>query len=224
MLSSALRRYGCNRTLHNLQKRLLNTLPGDIPCDGWIFRLPCDLIDLVDIDNPILCSLNISIRRLNNLEKNIFHIFPDVSGFGQSRGVRNRKWNIEHLRQCLCQKRFPASGRSKHQNIALLQLHPKISLCFDPLVMIIDRNGKNLFGLLLPNHIIIQKALYLFRLQEINLSRPVIFVFIIKFFFYNLGTDLNTFVTDICSVWPRNQLAHLRLWLITEGTSHYIFF
>ena len=40
---------------------------------------------------------NVVIRRLDDLEQDIFHILPDISGFRQRRGIRNGKRHVQHL-------------------------------------------------------------------------------------------------------------------------------
>ena len=45
---------------------------------------------------------------------------------------------------------------------------------------------------------------------------------ILKFLLQNICTDINTLVTDIYSRRARNQLAHLPLSLVAEGTSHIV--
>src|SRR5262245_23427999 len=50
MLASALRRHRRDRALEDLQQRLLHAFAGDVARDARVFRLPGDLIDLVDVD------------------------------------------------------------------------------------------------------------------------------------------------------------------------------
>ena len=56
----------------------------------------------------------IEICRLNNLQKDIFHIFAHISCLCKRRRIRNRKRHVQHFRKCLGQKRFPAACRTKH--------------------------------------------------------------------------------------------------------------
>ena len=70
MLSASLRRrYRCNRSLKDLKQRLLYTLAGYISRDRHVLGLLGDLIDLIDIDDTVLCTLNVVICRLNNLSR-----------------------------------------------------------------------------------------------------------------------------------------------------------
>src|SRR3546814_13616521 len=69
MLAAALRRNRGNRALHHLEQRLLDALARYIARDRGIFGLAADLVDLVDIDDPALCPLDVVIRRLAQLER-----------------------------------------------------------------------------------------------------------------------------------------------------------
>src|SRR3546814_7250884 len=69
MLAAALRRNRGNRALHHLEQRLLDALARYIARDRGIFGLAADLVDLVDIDDPALCPLDVVIRRLEQDRK-----------------------------------------------------------------------------------------------------------------------------------------------------------
>ena len=68
MLSSTLWWNGSNRALDDLQKCLLYTFTRYVSCDRYILRLLCNLIDLINIDNTMLCTLDIIIGCLNQLQ------------------------------------------------------------------------------------------------------------------------------------------------------------
>ena len=75
---------------------------------------------------------------LNQFQQNILHIFTDITCFCQSCCICDSKWYIQNLSQCLCQKCFAGTGRSYHNNIALLQFHIIAGVGCDSLVMIIN--------------------------------------------------------------------------------------
>ena len=54
MLASALGRNVGNRTLQNLEQRLLDALARNVAGDGAVFTLARDLVDFVDIDDASL--------------------------------------------------------------------------------------------------------------------------------------------------------------------------
>ena len=94
MLSSALRRNGRRRAFQNFQQRLLHAFPGYVSRNGYVFGLLCNFIDFINIDNPMLRTLDIVIRSLNNLQQYILHVFTDIAGFCQCRSVCNGKRHI----------------------------------------------------------------------------------------------------------------------------------
>ena len=222
MLSSALRRNRCNGSLNDLQKRLLNSLSGYISGNGRILRLSCDLVNLININNTMLCTFNIAICCLNHFQEDAFYIFPHISGLCQSCRICDGKRNIQYLCEGLGKQSLSASGRSKHQNITLLQIHAQIRTCHDPLVMIVYSNRKNLLCLVLSDYIFIKECLDLLWCQKIDIIKFSSVIIVFKLFFYNLRADLDTLITDISAVRPCDQLSHLRLRLITEGASYYI--
>ncbi len=93
MFSSALRRYVGNRSFYNLQKGLLYALAGHIPRYRRVLGLPGNLINLVNIDNPIFRPVDISISSLNNLQKNVLHILSHISSLSQRRRISDCKGN-----------------------------------------------------------------------------------------------------------------------------------
>ena len=63
------------------------TEAGYVSRDGYILRFLCDLIDLVNIDNAVLCTLHIIICSLNQLQKNVLYILSHITGLCQCRGI-----------------------------------------------------------------------------------------------------------------------------------------
>ena len=216
MLSSALWRYISNRTFQNLQQCLLHTLARYITGNGWILGFSGNLVDLINVDNAILCTLDVSICCLNDLQKNILYIFSDISRLCQSCCISNGKWHIQYLRQRLCQKCLTTSGRSQHQNITLIQFHAQIFLSHNTFIVIIHRYRENLFCLFLTDHILIKKCFDFFWFVQCNVIERTFAFFIFQFFFQYLRTNLYTFITDVRSRRSCDQLANLRLWFVTK--------
>src|SRR5690606_28442446 len=72
MLAPTLRRYGGDRSFHDLQKRLLNTFTRDIAGNRRIIRLAGNLVDLVNVDDAALGTLDIVVGRLQKLQDDVF--------------------------------------------------------------------------------------------------------------------------------------------------------
>ena len=181
-----------------------------------------DLIDLVNIDDAVLRSVQHHRLQPGSLSDRIFSTSsPTYPASVNAVASAIANGTFQNLCQRLCQQRLSAAGRSEHQNITLLEFHTEILSRHDPLIMIIYCNGKNFFGLVLTDHIIVQKCFDLFRGQKIDIFKPVP-LFVFKFFLNDLCADIYTFVTDIRPVRSCNQFAYLRLWFITERTSYCI--
>ena len=102
MLSAALRRNAGNSAFQNLQKCLLYAFTGYVSGDGRVFRLPCDLIDFIDVDDTAFRFVDIIVGSLDQAQENVFDVFADIAGFGQGRCIRNRKRNVQETRERLC--------------------------------------------------------------------------------------------------------------------------
>src|SRR2546430_10871615 len=72
-LFRSLRRHGRDGPLENLQQRLLHALAGDVARDRRVIRLPRDLVDLVDVDDPGLGLLDVEVGDRKSTRLNSSH-------------------------------------------------------------------------------------------------------------------------------------------------------
>ena len=186
MLPSTLRRYGSDRPFEYLQQRLLYTLSGNITCDRCILRLSRNLVDLININDTMLCFFDIIVCCLNDLEQNIFHILAHISGLRQRGRICDCKRYIQQSRQGLCQHRLSGTSRPKHQNIALLYFHIQIFSAHDTLVVIVHSHRQRFFRLILSDDVFIQKILDLHRFLKIDRILPIRSILFIHLFLYDL--------------------------------------
>ena len=141
VLASALRRDVGDRTLDDLQKRLLHALAGYVAGDGRVFGLAGDLVDLVDVDDAALGQLDVKIRRLQQAEQDVLDVLADVAGLGQRRGVGDGERHVQDLGQRLGEEGLAGAGGADEQDVALLQLHIGVVLEVDALIVVVDRDG-----------------------------------------------------------------------------------
>src|SRR3546814_5751652 len=106
MLAAALRRNRGNRALHHLEQRLLDALARYIARDRGIFGLAADLVDLVDIDDPALCPLDVVIRRLEQLEDDILDILADIARSEEHTSELQSLMRISYAVFCLKKKKI----------------------------------------------------------------------------------------------------------------------
>ena len=196
MLSSSLRGNGCNRSFDDLQECLLNTFTGNIARDGGIFGFSSDLIDLIYVDNSALCTAQIKVRCLDQLEQNIFNVLTDITGLCQRRCVCDCERHVQEPCKCLCKKRLAGTGRSKHHDIGFLKLDAKVLWSEQSLIMVVYSDGKDFLGLVLANDIVIEISLDFLRLHQVDtFNRSLILLFILLC--DDLRADLYTIFTDI---------------------------
>ena len=225
MFPAALGRYGSYGSLNNLQQRLLNTLAGHVSRDGDILGLLCDLVDLVDIDNTVLCLFHVIVGSLDQLQQDILHILAHITGLRQSGGVRDGKGHTQHPRQRLSQQRLTGSRRTQHQHVALLQFHIDLRwICHNSFVMIVHCHRENLLCLILSDHIVVQKTLHLLRRQQIDLKiRSAALMLsgagLLQLLIDNLRADLHALITNVRSVRTCDQFANLLLGFAAKGAS-----
>ena len=64
----------------------------------------------------------------------------------------------------------------------------------------------------------------LFRFQKIDPSSVIVFAIVhAELFLHDLGTDTDTFITNICSIRTCDQLTYLIFSLMAKGASYFSF-
>ena len=169
MLASPLGRYVHDRTLEDLQQRLLHAFARHVPRDGRVIPFARDLVDLVDENDPAFGQRHVVVGHLQQPRQDALHVFADISRLGQHRRIDDRKRHFEQFGDRPGQQRLPGTGLPDHHNIRLvdLDLHVVALLVQQPLVMIIDRHRYMPLGALLPDHILIEKLFDLNRFQKL---------------------------------------------------------
>src|SRR5258708_8040512 len=66
VLAAALRRHVTNRSLQNLEQRLLHAFSGNVARDGHVLRFARDLVNFVNIDDAPLPPLYVVFGILNH--------------------------------------------------------------------------------------------------------------------------------------------------------------
>ena len=186
MLSAALGRYVCYRSFEYLEKRLLNTLAGNVPCNRAVFAASGYLVYLVNVYDSALCKLYVVVGSLNEPEKNVLNVFANISGFGKRCSVGYSERDFQGLCESLREECLAYTRRTDEQNVALLYLDTVVSdsfcgvllvfrgvfqllLCVlldEPLVVIVNRYGKRDFCSVLSDDVLVESRFYLHRLRE----------------------------------------------------------
>src|SRR5690349_3128524 len=167
MLAPALRRNVGDRALEDLQQRLLDAFTRDVARDRRVLVLAADLVDLVDVDDPLLALLDVAAGGLQQLEDDVLDVLPDVARFGQRRGVDDGEGDGEELGERLREKSLAGAGRADQQDVRLRQLDlvaaARLLLDLDPLVVVVDGNRELLLRLFLADDVLVEELLDLLR-------------------------------------------------------------
>src|SRR5579875_171739 len=197
VLPSALWRNVSYSSFQDLEQRLLNAFAGNITRDRRVFVLAGDLIDFVDINDPLLRPLDVALSVLKELQDDVFDVLTDVAGLGQRRGVNNGERNLQQPRQGLCQERLAGSRGPDQQDVGLGQLNIIAHLGqHDALIVVINRYSQFLLRLILADDVFIKEALDLCGARQLGFSRRNPFGLL---FFKDGIANRYAFVADISS-------------------------
>ena len=170
VLAPALGRYVGDGALEDLQERLLHAFARDVARDRRVLVLPADLVDFVDIDDPLLALLDVAAGGLQQLEDDVLDVLADVSRLGQRRRVDDRERHGQELGEGLGEERLAGPGRTDEQDVRLRQLDlvpaARLLLDLDTLVVVVDRDRELLLGLFLADDVLVEELLDLLRHRQ----------------------------------------------------------
>ena len=168
VLAAALRRNRGDRSLQDLQQRLLDALAGHVARDRRVVRLARDLVDLVDVDDPGLGLLDVEVRGLDQLEEDVLDVLADVAGLGQRRRVGDRERDVQDSRQRLRQQRLPAPGRAEQEDVRLLELDVAVlGAHLHALVVVVDRDRERALRLFLRDDVVVEDGVDVLRARQV---------------------------------------------------------
>ena len=196
MLTTALWWNAGNSAFNNFQEGLLNPFTRYITGDGDILPFFGNLINLIYIDDTPFCPVNVEIRRLKELEQNIFNILSHITGLSQGCRISDGKGDIEALGQGLSQEGLARTSWANHQDIGLLNIHIVLTtsiLEIDALVVIVDRHCQGTFCPILADDIVVENIEQLLRFWRIRQVCQDLFC---QFFSDNFLCQFDTLITD----------------------------
>src|SRR5260221_6088325 len=157
VLAAALRRDRGDRALHDLQQRLLHALARHVASDRRVVGFAADLVDLVDIDDAALRTLDIVVGGLQQLEDDVLDILADIASLGQRRRMGHGERHVDDARQRLGEQRLARTGRADEQDVRLGELDVVVlGAVGEALVVIMHRDGEDGFGVILADGVIFE--------------------------------------------------------------------
>src|SRR5439155_12100385 len=215
VLAPALWRDVGDRALQDLQERLLHALAGHVTRDRRVLRLARDLVDLVDVDDTALGALHVVVRGLEQAQNDVLDVLTDVAGLGERGRIRDRERHAQHLRERLREERLARAGRADQQNVRLLELDVSgVTVGFDALVVVVDRDREDLLRALLPDDVLVQHRLDLGGLRQApDLAALLLFPLLRD----DVVAELDALVTDVDGG-ASDQLANVVLTLAAKRT------
>jgi hypothetical protein len=152
VLAPALGRHRRLGAFEDLQQRLLDALAGHVARDRRVLALAGDLVDLVDVDDAGLGTLDVEVGGLDQLEQDVLDVLADVARLGQRGGVGDGERHVE-LRARVCARCVlpqPVGPSSRMFDLASSTSSPTdrggLVLVLDPLVVVVDRHREDLLG------------------------------------------------------------------------------
>ncbi len=170
VLAASLRRDRGDRPLQDLEEGLLHPLPGDVPGDGGVLRLAADLVDLVDVDDPLLGPFHVVVGGLQQLEEDVLDVLTHIAGLGEGGGVGDGERHVQLAGQGLGEEGLAAAGGPDEDDVRLLQLDVVATALRapNPLVVVVDGHRQLLLGQLLADHVVVEIGLDLGRLGQLG--------------------------------------------------------
>src|SRR4029077_17311965 len=156
-----------------------------------------DLVDFIDINDAGLGAAHVAVGCLEQLKHDILYVLTYIAGFGKRGGVNDGKRHVEHAGERLGKKRFARARGPDQHDVGLGELHfaGLGAVHVDTLVMVVDRDGKLLLGLLLADDVFVEESFDFLRLgQVVGSGGGMRFAAIV---FQNGVADGNAFVANI---------------------------
>src|SRR5439155_9443382 len=217
VLAAALRRDVRDRAFEDLQQRLLDALARYVARNRGVLVLAADLVDLVDVDDPLLALLDVATGGLQELQDDVLDVLADVAGFGQRRRIDDREGDRQQLGERLREQRLALARRVDQEDVRLGQLDvvaaARLLLNLDPLVVVVHRDRELLFGPLLADDVLVEELLDFLRRRQRRPRAPIFEPVVVG---DDVVADLDALVADEDGR-TRNQLPDVVLVLVTEG-------
>src|SRR5271156_5842521 len=160
MLAAALGRHRGHRAFDYLEQCLLDAFARHVARDRRVVALARNFVDLVDVDDAALASLDVVVGILEQRQYDVLDVFADVAGLGQRGRVGDRERHLQKAGEGLGEQRLADAGRAYQQDVGFLQFDVAGDhLRVDTFVVIMDRDRENLLGAFLSDYVLVEHPL-----------------------------------------------------------------
>ena len=122
---------------------------------------------------PRWARCDVEVGGLDEAQQDVLDVLADVAGLGQRGRVGDAEGHVEDLGQRLGQQRLAGAGGADQQDVGLAELDVVDGVAgVDALVVVVDRDGEDLLGLLLADDVRVELVLDLARAGERARPRP----------------------------------------------------
>ena len=158
MLAAALRRHVGDGPFEHFQQRLLHAFARNVAGDRDVLARLADLVDFVDEQDAALGRFDIEVGGVQQFQQQVLDVFADVAGFGERGGVADGERHLQIAGQRAGQQRLAATGRADQQDVRLIDFDVVLGVFVQhqPLVVVVDRDGEHLFGVLLADDVFVE--------------------------------------------------------------------
>ena len=169
VLASTLWRHVHHCSLEQLEQSLLHTLTAHVACDARVVCFARYLVYLVDEDDASLRCLHVVVSHLQQAREYALHVLAHVSRLGEHRSVDDGERHLQQLCYGACEQRLARTGRTDHDDVALLYLHAVVGGCLlDSLIVVVYRHGEIALRLVLSDDILVEVVFYLMGLWNFH--------------------------------------------------------
>jgi len=223
MLASPLRRHVGHGALEHLQQRLLHSLARHVPGDRDVLAGLSNLVDLVDVEHAPLGGLDVEVGRVEQLEKQVFHVFADVARLGEGGRVADRERHVENPGQRPGEQRLARAGRPEEEDVRLVDLDVTgLAAEVQPLVVAVNGDGQHPLGMLLPDDVLVEMGHDLprrgDRREELLAAAPAP-LFLVE----DRLAEVDAFATDVDVPGPFDERPDVAVTLAAEGAEGILF-
>ena len=164
VFAATLGRHVDHGPLEEFEHGLLDSFTRNVAGDGGVVALAGNLVDLVNKDDAAFGSRHVVVGSLEEAHEDIFDIVAHVAGLGEGGGISDTERHVEHAGNGACHKGFAGAGFTNYDDVGFLNFDIVVVVLvlaevFQTFVVVVDRDGKDPFGIVLADDVLVEVVL-----------------------------------------------------------------